>query len=183
MKKDTFTVKKISYHEGHDGGGYLHCSLYVNNKETAIVKEDKMGGGYDWDILNQENYQKFSDYVNKLPEYDFNIYMYERNIQQGFHTELPTEVSMMKHSVDGILQDMTEQITKERELNKILKQCETKTIFKDEKGQEYSYPYPFSPKFAEHLKKEEGLNIKVFNINNDWNTTLKDYFDNALSAT
>jgi hypothetical protein len=148
-----YAVKNVKSFMGREGYGF-NCTLYRNGKRVATCIDDAGGGGMypvDWlRTINAKAEQALLDaHVKTLPPVDSDFGGDPLTMDAGwFVTELVNEFEHAK------------------EVRKLKRQCETKTLYRvptDKEGSYYVWKRPFDEATRNIIVKKFGEDVEIFN--------------------
>jgi len=150
-----YSVKNVKSFMGHEGMGF-NCTLYRNGKRVGTCLDDAGGGDMypiSWlSTVDRKEEQRLLDaHLKTLPKVksSYGDKKMELTIDEGwFVTELVNNWE------------------KDKEVRKIQRQCQTKTLFRQpdmNKGAYYVSNILFSKNVGQNLRKKYGEDIEIFN--------------------
>ena len=154
-----YSVKAVKSFEGHDGYGF-NCNLYRGKKKIATCHDGAYGGEVE---IHWEGKEINGEYVS--------CYKEEEPLLQAHCNSLP-EVKYGEGLTGSFKVDqsffVTELVTKwerDKDVRKMQKQCQTKTLFRQPNAKLGSYQIfnaPLSDRLREHIKAKYG-ECEIFN--------------------
>lgn len=148
-----YSVKKIKSFMGQDTLGF-NANLYRGKKKVAECVDDGGGGEVNIYWIDKSEQLVLDSHCKSLPQLD---------------TEFQTkEKTPMTLTVDPELfvSELVGKAERERDANKMRKQCLTKTLYRGSKmgyGKYIILSSAYEPKVKDNLKKKYGDDVEIFN--------------------
>jgi hypothetical protein len=147
-----YSVKNVKNFMGREGYGF-NCTLYRNGKKVGTCIDDASGGGMypvDWDrkVDRKEEQRLLNEHIKSLPK-----------VQYSSERELTVDEGLF-------VSELVNKFEKDKEVRKVKRQCESKTLFrtKDQReGQYYIINFPFDQRVKDHIIKNNGTDVEIFN--------------------
>jgi hypothetical protein len=150
-----YSVKNVKSFVGMEGYGF-NCTLYRNGKKVGICIDDASGGGmhpirWDQKVNAKEEQRLLNKHVASLPK---------------VKSDLGDKTMTLTIDEGWFVEELVSQYEKEREIRKVKRQCETKTLFRTADMKEGVYSYfrvPYSEKLKAHIINKYGEAVEIFN--------------------
>jgi len=145
-----YAVKNVKNFMGMDTYGY-NANLYRGKTQVAFVVDDGNGGEpmIQWANRNSEEQQLLYKHCASLPPLDSEY-------------ELPP----LKVDIELFVGELVAKFERERDIAKMKRQCETKTLYRTKKngyGEYFVIKAVFENTLRQHLKTKYGEDVEIFN--------------------
>lgn len=140
MKKLKVILKKVKFHEGHEGQG-INADVWINDVKCIHIRDDGNGGCLDIDILTygakdpdkiKNNVKYLNEYIDSLPEKPLDF-------GHGAIKDKEGNVRMFKTSLEDYLNELTYEYEREKERKKMEKRMKTAFLIGIPNNDHYSY--------------------------------------------
>lgn len=160
-----YSVKNVKSFMGREGMGF-NCNLYRNGKKVGFCMDDASGGGMHpidwvgtpsthgdsegwdkWRSFRDEEQRLLSEHIKSLPK--VNSHGMELEIDEGW-----------------FVNELVSEWEQQRDIRKIKKQCQGKTLFRHSGCSFGGYVIMssiFNDQVRESLKKKYGEDVEIFN--------------------
>jgi hypothetical protein len=142
-----YSVKKVKNFTGMDTIGF-NADLYRGNKKIALAIDDGNGGEVYLQGLSRDEEDKLNTFCKSLPQIDTE-YTFKLTVDIGL-----------------LVGELVAKFEKERDINKMRKQCLTKTLFRAKihgYGQYGIFKNVCDDKLRQHIKAKYGDGVEIFN--------------------
>lgn len=151
MNLADYSVKKVRTFEGREGLGY-NADLYRGNKKIASVIDDAHGGDLMINWLDRNEETLLEQHCATLPPLP----------------PLPSHPQLPALDVDcGLfIEELVNSFQREKDLNKMRKQCLTKTLYRTSQcgyGAYYIMKNVCTDQIRQHLRTKHGNDVEIFN--------------------
>lgn len=148
-----FSLKAVKTFEGNEGIGFS-ATLYEGNKKVATVLDDAWGGSLQFRFIDPEAEKRLDDVAKSMPRVVDERYSDPDN---------PGQPLSWQPDADHVVCELFSEYLRDKEEQKIKRQCQKKTIYKlhsDGEGVQRVLDKPFSPKLAEAILQRYGSDLK-----------------------
>ena len=142
-----YSVKNVKSFMGREGYGY-NATLYRGKNKIAFLIDSANGGEVSIEFINKDNEKEL--------------------LEKHLKTLLQVDSEIGKLNVDAgwFVTACVEKWENERDLRKMKRQCQTKTLFRTSNSTDGRYniiPSVYDEKMKKHLYKTYGDDIEIFN--------------------
>jgi len=162
-----YTVKNVKSFQGHDGYGF-NCNLYRDGKKVAHCFDEAHGGMIDinWEGpvpktgADKAEWKKWHDWKAK-----------EEKLLVAHVSSLPkvkSEWGGGDLTIDEgwFVTELVNNFEKAKEIRKVRRKCETKTLFRTsdcDEGAYYIQSALFTKQLADAIRAKYGNDVEIFN--------------------